>query len=258
MTGNKKTFRGFTLIEMLVAISIVAILIAMLLPALGAARTSAENVQCMSNLHQMGLVSNHFADDHKGQLPDFFFNFTAGNSGNIIVLVVPKHAAEAGFAEFLPALTACPGDITPGTVSVVQPNGDITKQVVSFGVNADISIRDINAHRMVQPSKMAFLFDGTMSGTSEDPQMIQGLYKGSWELTQKMFIPRHNRLANTMFLDAHVETIPQLTVNMIAEDGKPYEFTPGSAGNGNGGNNAGGNGNGNGGGNGNGNGNGKK
>jgi len=55
---------GFTLVELLVAISIIAVLIAMMLPALRQARESALNVRCLSNQRQMGIVLNTYVVDH--------------------------------------------------------------------------------------------------------------------------------------------------------------------------------------------------
>ncbi len=59
----RKTGRGFTLIELLVVISIVALLLGMLLPALGRARESAKTVRCLSNVRQIGIAWTMYAGD---------------------------------------------------------------------------------------------------------------------------------------------------------------------------------------------------
>ncbi len=85
--NDRRSRFAFTLIELLVVISIIALLVGILLPALGSARKTAQDAQCKSNLRQLGQVFHMYVtDDLGGYLPPgytYYHPASHGLSGNL-------------------------------------------------------------------------------------------------------------------------------------------------------------------------------
>jgi prepilin-type processing-associated H-X9-DG protein/prepilin-type N-terminal cleavage/methylation domain-containing protein len=81
---RRLTARAFTLVELLVVIGIIALLIALLMPALSGARSQAMQVRCAANLHDIGSAMQNYANDFKGKIPRGYYYFPYYQQGYIL------------------------------------------------------------------------------------------------------------------------------------------------------------------------------
>jgi prepilin-type N-terminal cleavage/methylation domain-containing protein/prepilin-type processing-associated H-X9-DG protein len=93
MRNTRASILAFTLVELLVTMSIIAVLAALLLPALGRGKESGRVALCQGNLHQIGLALQLYVDDNKNIMPsmtDYNALVAPTNQTNINIALAPQ------------------------------------------------------------------------------------------------------------------------------------------------------------------------
>jgi prepilin-type N-terminal cleavage/methylation domain-containing protein len=142
MKNINKQKMAFTLIELLVVIAIIAILAAMLLPALSAAKRKAQKINCVNNLHQMGIAYHTWEGDNGDKMPQGVSTSAGGameNTAHALAAATIKNSAWVFMVMSnelaTPKLVYCPSDNIhtggPGTIFGVSGGTVVGKDLVT-------------------------------------------------------------------------------------------------------------------------------
>jgi prepilin-type N-terminal cleavage/methylation domain-containing protein/prepilin-type processing-associated H-X9-DG protein len=218
MSGLRPAIRssGFTLVELLVVLSIIALLAALLLPALTRAKDSAQRAQCLGNLRQVALATVLYWEDNGGR--SFRYRIGDANGGTIYWFGWIESGAEGQRAFDLkqgalwPYLQGqgvglCAALNHAGARFKLKANGATFGYGYNLALSAPPSRPPFDISRIVRPSELAVYADAAQvnnfqpPASPENPMLEEFYYVNATEATVHF---RHSRKASAAFCDGHV------------------------------------------------------
>jgi prepilin-type processing-associated H-X9-DG protein/prepilin-type N-terminal cleavage/methylation domain-containing protein len=230
---------AFTLVELLVVIAIIGVLVALLLPAVQAARASARRTHCASNMRQIGLAIHQYANVHRGAFPQM-----AHDSDKIKSWVF----ALAPHLESVDAIRLCPEDVEriedrSGRKTSYALNGFLRKPTraereLYVGTADEDVVHDFvsDLHDLLETHDTIMMFEAGKTVEShfdhvDSSEWFTEKYptpSARWERIQKeVAVDRHGgRVANYLYADGHVEPIAAEQISAWVVEGHNFARPP--------------------------------
>jgi prepilin-type processing-associated H-X9-DG protein/prepilin-type N-terminal cleavage/methylation domain-containing protein len=239
-SARRRSTRAFTLVELLVVVGIIALLVAILMPALARARKEAQAVQCGSNLRQIGQAVQIYMIQNKGYISRFSNSTNWQNPAKKTEMIDPTNYDKAYWGVIYAVTAKLPKDLFHCPSAVLGQNADgltfdqgsiytsysqncyggqnsgfsDARRVTLFGNKDEIALfnrvngiwEGRNQSRIRHSSKTIFAWDGYESVTDGNGDVFFNWSQWATPDRTNEYL-RHNKRANVLFVDTHVERL---------------------------------------------------
>jgi prepilin-type N-terminal cleavage/methylation domain-containing protein/prepilin-type processing-associated H-X9-DG protein len=233
---------GFTLIELLVVIAVVAVLAALLLPALSQAKEKGKSARCISNLRQLGMATTLYADDHEDALPWQQRNHWVTPANVVGVLNYTDPAAPnfrtnvywqlTEYVQRSDAFWHCPSAPVDTAVTV---SGNDSPLIGYMGNMFALGVTDsplVPLQPDILPKRLATMLDPSRAklftdvGLNWQAVWVCAAYESPSFPTPVIPVPVHRKSLNVVMADGHAEQMGPNEFHRPGGVGTSYQVDP--------------------------------